>query len=379
MKPIIQINPFSMKSLLMAILLFSAPLTQAQELSSTGTASVSEPYLVTRWILIGLAAILLIIVAVAVHSAMIAAKHNIKSKQTEDKTSSVNQWTNGILILIGMMLASVCSAQSTATAAVSVTSIPLDIYVLVLVILLEFLILLFLIRSVFLFLGIQKIKKSRVEENKPSLFTRLNQTVALEDEMQLDLKHNYDGIRELDNKTPGWWTYAFYFTIAFGVIYLYRMFVSGSLPSQITELKVDYEKAAVLKAEYLRVSANNVDENTVVMMGPEEIAKGAMTFKANCAVCHGEKGEGNTVGPNLTDEYWLHKGGIKDVFYTIKYGFPEKGMKSWAADFSPVQIAQLASFIKSLQGTHPLNAKEKQGERYTESDPAPRDSILVEK
>ena len=84
-----------------------------------------------------------------------------------------------------------------------------------------------------------------------------------------------------------------------------------------------------------------------------------------CAPCHGAEGQG-VVGPNLTDDYWLHKGSVKDVFKTIKYGVPEKGMKSWKDDFSPVQIAQIASYIKSLHGSKPANAKEPQGELYKE-------------
>ena len=104
-----------------------------------------------------------------------------------------------------------------------------------------------------------------------------------------------------------------------------------------------------------------------------------MTYKTNCAVCHGVNGEGNVVGPNLTDDHWLHKGSIKDIFKTIKYGVPEKGMKSWAADFSPLQIAQLASYVKSLHGSNPPNAKEKQGELFAESDGMVVDSVQVTK
>ena len=71
------------------------------------------------------------------------------------------------------------------------------------------------------------------------------------------------------------------------------------------------------------------------------IAAGKDLFKTNCVACHGSGGEG-TVGPNLTDDYWLHQGGLKDIFYTIKYGWAEKGMKSWKEDFSPIQMADIA-------------------------------------
>ncbi|HSC37770.1 MAG TPA: c-type cytochrome, partial [Chitinophagaceae bacterium] len=97
---------------------------------------------------------------------------------------------------------------------------------------------------------------------------------------------------------------------------------------------------------------------------------GKTVFLQNCSPCHGKSGEG-VVGPNLTDDYWLHGGGVKDIFKTIKYGWPEKGMKSWKDDLSPTQIAQLSSFIKSLRGTHPPNGKEQQGELYQETGALP--------
>ncbi|MDP4151438.1 MAG: c-type cytochrome, partial [Bacteroidota bacterium] len=87
---------------------------------------------------------------------------------------------------------------------------------------------------------------------------------------------------------------------------------------------------------------------------------GEQFYLANCATCHGKNGEGG-VGPNLTDAYWLHGGSINDVFKTIKYGWPEKGMKSWKDDFSPSQIAQIASYVKSLTGSNPPNPKPPQG------------------
>ena len=84
-----------------------------------------------------------------------------------------------------------------------------------------------------------------------------------------------------------------------------------------------------------------------------------------------QKTGGGSVGPNLTDEYWLHGGGINNIFKSIKYGWPDKGMKSWKDDFSPNQIAQLASYIITLKGTTPAAPKEKQGELYNDSGAAP--------
>ena len=121
------------------------------------------------------------------------------------------------------------------------------------------------------------------------------------------------------------------------------------------------KEAEEAKAAYLAKSANNVDENSVTMLDAGAIASSKELFSANCIACHGTAGEGNTVGPNLTDNYWIHGGDIKDVFKSIKYGWVEKGMRSWKDDFSPMQMAQLASFVKSLKGTNPPNAKAPQG------------------
>ena len=166
---------------------------------------------------------------------------------------------------------------------------------------------------------------------------------------------------------------SFYGSILFGVIYLIRMYGTQTLPTQLEELAEANKAAEVQKAEYLKLAANNVDENSVKLSDAAGIAAGKDLFMANCVACHGRGGEG-TVGPNLTDDYWLHKGGLKDIFYTIKYGWAEKGMKSWKDDFSPGQIANIASFVTTLHGTNPPNPKEKQGELWIESGTAATDS-----
>jgi cytochrome c oxidase cbb3-type subunit 3 len=202
----------------------------------------------------------------------------------------------------------------------------------------------------------------------------------MEQEANIDLGHNYDGIRELDNRLPPWWLYGFYVTIIIGAIYLWRYHVSETAPLSKQEFEIAMKKADEEKAAYLAKAANNVDENTVALMKePAALDAGKTAFVQMCAACHGKAGEGG-VGPNLTDDYWIHGGSIKDVFKTIKYGWPEKGMKAWQEDFSPVQIAQIASYIKSLHGTNPPNGKEKQGELYKEDGAAPAtDSSAVKK
>lgn len=198
----------------------------------------------------------------------------------------------------------------------------------------------------------------------------LSAAVPLEQENDILMDHEYDGIMELDNKLPPWWLYMFYFTIIFGVVYIaYYQFSDG--PGQYDEYNTEMAVAAQAKAEMLANSANNVDENSATLMtDATSINNGKAKFETLCIACHAKTG-GSTqnpmgVGPNLTDEYWIHGGGINNIFKTIKYGVPAKGMISWEAQLTPVQIQEVASYIISLQGSNPENAKEPQGDIWVE-------------
>lgn len=200
---------------------------------------------------------------------------------------------------------------------------------------------------------------------KKNILDVFNKSVAVKDEASITMDHEYDGIRELDNDLPPWWKWGFVMTIIFSVIYLGYYHAAGG-PNQAEEFRIAMEKAEAEKAEYLAKAANNVDENTVTMVTDEmEIGSAKNIFETTCAACHAKDG-GGTVGPNLTDDYWLHGGDIKDVFKSVKYGWPDKGMKSWKDDYSPKQIAALASYIKTLRGTKPAAPKAPQGELFKE-------------
>jgi cytochrome c oxidase cbb3-type subunit III len=195
---------------------------------------------------------------------------------------------------------------------------------------------------------------------------RLTKDVPIENEQEILFDHEYDGIRELDNNLPPWWVYMFYMTIIFGVIYIgyYHYSEKGELQGQeyLTEIK----EAEIQTAAFLKTQANSIDENNVKLITDKTILEsGKEIFTANCKACHGEIG-GGTIGPNLTDEYWLHGGGIKNIFKTIKYGVTDKGMISWKTELTPAQIQQVASYIVSLKGTNPPNAKAPQGDVYKE-------------
>lgn len=210
---------------------------------------------------------------------------------------------------------------------------------------------------------------------------KVNSFKPIHQEVDLDLGHDYDGIRELDNNLPPWWLYGFYCCVIFAVIYLWEYHVSKSAPLSKEEYEISVTKADAEKTAYLEKAANNVDENTVKLLkDPESLAAGKKNFETVCAACHTATGGGN-VGPNLTDDYWLHGGNIKDVFKTLKYGWQEKGMKSWKDDFSPIQLAQLASYVKSLHGTNPPNPKAPQGvfNSDVDSSDAPKSDTTMKK
>lgn len=194
------------------------------------------------------------------------------------------------------------------------------------------------------------------------LWKRINDHKEVEHEKDILLNHNYDGIMELDNNLPPWWKWTFYLSIVFGVIYMthYHITKTGDLPH--AELQAKLKQADEEVAAYLARASMNVDESSVkYVLDDERLKGGASIYKASCAVCHGDQGQGG-VGPNLTDPYWLHGGSIGDVFKTVKYGVPAKGMKPWEKDLSPIQIQNVSTYILAMQGNTPPNPKEPQGD-----------------
>ena len=222
------------------------------------------------------------------------------------------------------------------------------------------------------------VKAGKPIKVESKILMSLTDVVPIEEEESILLDHDYDGIKELDNNLPPWWKYGFYLTIVTGVIYLlhFHVFKTGDLQGKEYDNAIAQAKIEV--DEFMKTSANNVDENTVkVLTEASDITAGKDLFIANCVACHGKGGEG-TVGPNLTDEYWIHGGSIQDLFKTLKYGWVEKGMKSWKDDLSPIQMAQVSSYIRTLKGTNPPNPKAPQGDLYSEAGVAPlNDSTII--
>ncbi len=188
--------------------------------------------------------------------------------------------------------------------------------------------------------------------------------IPIEKEEAILLNHNYDGIQELDNHLPPWWVKLFYATIVFAAVYVGIYHFWHITPLQEEEYQIAMDEAKKEVELYQSKMANTIDEKTVKLLltDSKTVNSGKDIFVAKCAACHGQAGEGG-VGPNLTDEYWLHGGSINDVFKTIKYGVPEKGMIAWQATMKPNEIQSVSNYILSIQGSNPANAKAPQGEK----------------
>lgn len=202
---------------------------------------------------------------------------------------------------------------------------------------------------------------------EPGIWQKLTGTeVPLEEEDTILLSHDYDGIKELDNHLPPWWKYLFYLGIIVAVVYAFLYHVSGTLPLQEEEYQIELALAAQ-QAEIRKLEAgNSIDENNVEFSDASEVlANGKEIYAGKCIACHASDGGGG-VGPNLTDEYWIHGGNIKDIFKTIKIGVPQKGMISWQNQLTPSDIRDVASYLVTIKGTKTANPKEPQGELYEE-------------
>jgi cytochrome c oxidase cbb3-type subunit 3 len=187
----------------------------------------------------------------------------------------------------------------------------------------------------------------------------------IEKEADIMLDHDYDGIKELDNALPPWWKYGFYITIFVAIFYILKFEVWHTGMNPTEEYNTEMAEAKLETDQYLASMKENVDENSVVMLDAAGIQTGKTLFTKTCVACHSQTGGGG-VGPNLTDNYTIHGARIQDIFKTIKYGYPDKGMQSWQSNFSPVEMQQLSSYIKSLSNTNVPNGKAPQGDLIIE-------------
>lgn len=210
---------------------------------------------------------------------------------------------------------------------------------------------------------------------------RMNASVPVDQEKNIELDHSYDGIKELDNHLPPWWKWLFYGTIGWSVVYVIVFHFSASLPLSEEEYQIEIavaeEQARKLKAEQPQAT---IDESNLQYTADAAILeKGKSVFANNpCGSCHRNDGGGNAIGPNLTDEYWIHGGDVKSIFNTIKNGAVDKGMPAWGKGMSPQDLRDLTFYIVSLQGTKPPDAKAPQGELVKQTTPVKTDSTKTQ-
>lgn len=267
--------------------------------------------------------------------------------------------------LLFISLTAAATAQADASGVFQITTgEQLLLTVLLAIMLLMMLVLLVGVMYLFLVMRKRLAPPATSEEASRTIWEKLLSLRPISAEARMTLSHSYDGIKELDNPTPPWFNYLFYGTIVFGIGYLIYFHIMGDGQIMQTEYQQEIALANQAQEEYLKKTANAINENNVtVLTDAKGLTEGKAVYTQYCVACHGAEGQGG-VGPNLTDEYWLHGGSIKDVFHTVKEGVPAKGMIAWKSQLKPNQIQQVSSFILSLQGTKPAGAKEPQGEKY---------------
>jgi cytochrome c oxidase cbb3-type subunit 3 len=174
----------------------------------------------------------------------------------------------------------------------------------------------------------------------------------------LDIEdHEYDEIKELDNPPPGWIMAVFYLTIGISILYGAYYFWLRVGDKQEAEYAKSVEKAR------LKYQKEQPAGELTLLTDAASLTAGKDVYTAmNCATCHGAKAEGNVIGPNLTDNYWLHGCKFEEVFNLIKNGFPTKGMTAFKAQLPDEKIRQVTSYVISLKGSDPAGAKAPQGE-----------------
>lgn len=201
-------------------------------------------------------------------------------------------------------------------------------------------------------------------------YTSLLDSKPMEAEQQIVLDHSYDGIRELDNNLPPWWKYMFYASIVFAFAYMIRYHIFNGVDQKL-EYEMEVAQAKIEIEEFKKNNKDLIDFNTVVQLTDKsDLDAGKAVFTTNCIACHKADGGGG-IGPNLTDDFWVLGGGIKNIFHTISEGGRAgKGMIAWKSDLKPSEIAQVASYIMTLHGTTPAEPKDPEGDLYkTETTP----------
>lgn len=182
------------------------------------------------------------------------------------------------------------------------------------------------------------------------------------------LDHEYDGIREYDNRLPNWWLYTLYGSIIFSVFYWIVFHTLKVVP--LPRGRYELEMIAAAEAQLKKMEGQEVTDETLALMStvPARVEAGQQVFTQFCVVCHGQSGEGN-VGPNLTDAYWLHGARPLQILHTVNNGVQEKGMAAWAGQLGPRRVQDVVSYVLTLKGKN-VPGKAPQGDLVTAEDEA---------
>jgi cytochrome c oxidase cbb3-type subunit 3 len=175
--------------------------------------------------------------------------------------------------------------------------------------------------------------------------------------------HEVDGIQEYDNKLPNWWLYTLYGAIVFAAVYWFHYHIAkfGDGPEAL--YKAEMEKVAAEQAATAKSSpVMTAEALTMLAKDKGTLDEGKQVFATTCASCHRSDG-GGVVGPNLTDEFWLHGGAADKVYKTVKDGYADKGMPAWGPVLGSERTAAVTAYVISLRGTNAPGGKAPQGER----------------
>jgi cytochrome c oxidase cbb3-type subunit 3 len=172
------------------------------------------------------------------------------------------------------------------------------------------------------------------------------------------IEHEYDGIQEYDNPMPRWWVLSFWATIIYSVLYLLNVGPFGIGQGRMA----DYEANLAAWRTAHPVDGAPADSTVLLAVAadPVQVAAGKVTFTSYCAPCHGADG-GGVIGPNLTDDAWLHGAAITHIHQVVSEGVPAKGMPAWKRQLTPDQVNAVVGYVWSLRGTTPAAPKAPEG------------------
>jgi cytochrome c oxidase cbb3-type subunit 3 len=178
------------------------------------------------------------------------------------------------------------------------------------------------------------------------------------------LDHSYDGIQEYDNPMPRWWVILFWATIVFSILYLLNVPFIGKGDGRIADYKAEVARADAQREQLAPAGRPDTEMLLALAADSAVIAGSRVQFATHCAVCHRADG-GGLIGPNLTDDSWIHGGSITDILSVIDQGVLEKGMPPWGKVLRPELVYGLTAYVWTLRGSNPPDPKPPEGTRVT--------------